>query len=491
MRVGAIDQGTTSTRILVVESSGERRVAHAVEHRQIHPCPGWIEHDPEELVRNVQSCLDAAGPLDALGIDNQGESCLAWDAETKAALSPVIVWQDERTADRIGVLKAGDAEKLTLSQAGLPLDSYFSASKLAWILENVPEARAARARGALRLGTSDAFFMDRLAGRCITDVSTASRTSLMNLASCAWDSELCALFGVPLDCLPEIVPNTGDFGAIRMSSGLVPVTALIVDQQAALYGAGCRASGETKMTFGTGAFALMVTGGKIFHEQDRGLLPTVAWRKHGGETVYALDGGVFTAAAAINWAQGLGLFRDLAELDGFPDVPAIDRGLAFVPALLGLACPHWDRRARGAWLGLGLDDTPKDLMQAVLEGIALRSAEVLHALHGAAPLQGAVAVDGGLAKSGYFLQFLADAAGHTVQCREEPEVTAFGAALLAGEMIGAPPPPDAPVREILSRPGGQARCETFSRAVALVRQWRASAADASSQTEVPAADRVS
>ena len=471
MRIGAIDQGTTSTRILVLEPSGERRIAHAVEHRQHYPETGWVEHDPDELIRNIQACLDAAGPLDALGIDNQGESCLAWDAQTKEALGPVVVWQDDRTAERIDALRADGAEASTLERAGLPLDSYFSASKLAWLLETLPEVQAARSRGTLRLGTTDAFFMDRLTGRCITDVSTASRTSLMNLATCAWDPELCRLFGVPIDSLPEIVSNTGEYGTIRSTAGETPVTALIVDQQAALYGAGCRHPGEAKMTFGTGAFAITVTGGTVIRQPERGLLPTVAWRKRNEDVVYALDGGVFTAAAAVNWARSLGLFEKFTEIEAFAESPAIDRGLVFVPALSGLGCPHWDRRARGLWLGLGLDDGPLDMMQAVLEGIALRGAEVIEAMNAATPLRGAVPVDGGLTNNPYFLQFFADAIGRRVERRDEPEVTALGTALLAAEAIDAPLPREATRRIIEPASGRGERSTTFSRAISLARQW--------------------
>ena len=471
MRIAAIDQGTTSTRILVVEPDGARRVAHSVEHRQIYPKPGWVEHDPEELIRNIRACLGAAGPLDALGIDNQGESCLAWDAETKQALSPVLVWQDERTATTIAQLKSDGAEETTLARAGLPLDAYFSASKLAWILENTPEARAAQARGALRLGTTDAFFLDRLAGRCVTDVSTASRTSLMNLADGAWDAELCALFGVPMECLPEIVDNTGEFGAIETSAGKAPVCALIVDQQAALYGSGCRDPGDAKMTFGTGAFALMVTGSEIHRGYERGLLPTVAWRKPGEATVYALDGGVFTAAAAVNWARSQGLFEAFDDINAFGAPAAIDRGLVFVPALSGLGCPHWDRSARGAWLGLSLDHEPADLVQSVLEGVALRSAEVLDAMNACTGSIGAVSVDGGLTRNPYFLQFFADSIEKPVERQTEPEVTALGVAMLAGEAVGAPDLTSSDRETVPPRPGGETRRQAFARAVALARKW--------------------
>ena len=471
MRIGAIDQGTTSTRILVVEPDGRRHVAHSVEHRQIYPHAGWVEHDPEELIANIRACLDAAGPLDALAIDNQGESCLAWDAVTKQALSPVIVWQDGRTQKRIEQLKADGAEAEVLRRAGLPLDPYFSASKLSWIFHAYPEAREAWKRSALRLGTTDAFFLDRLTGRCVTDAATASRTSLMNLETGTWDPILCELFRAPLVALPEIVPATGDFGAVQTNHGLVPVTASIVDQQAALYGAGRRAPGDAKMTFGTGAFALMVTGREIHRAPERGLLPTVGWRKQGEAAVYALDGGVFTASAAVNWARSLGLFQNLDEINSFSAAPAIDRGLAFVPALSGLACPHWDRDARGAWVGLGLDHGPLDLAQAVLEGVALRAAEVLRAMDACAPLNGPVAVDGGLTQNPYFLQFLADALERPLARSEEPEVTALGAAMLAAETVGAPPPEPAPRSEITPQQNGAHRLERFAEAVGLAQRW--------------------
>ncbi|WP_322990210.1 FGGY family carbohydrate kinase, partial [Hoeflea sp.] len=214
MRIVGIDQGTTSTRALVVTPDGKLEVVHSVEHQQIYPQNGWVEHDPEELVRNIQACVDAAGKIEAIGIDNQGESCLAWDAETKKALSPVIVWQDNRTLADLDTLRAQGVEVETLARAGLPLAAYFSASKLGWILRNLPAAQEARARGTLRLGTTDAFFLDRLTGRFLTDVTTASRTSLMKLDEFCWDQTLCEIFGVPIECLPRIVSTTGDFGSM-------------------------------------------------------------------------------------------------------------------------------------------------------------------------------------------------------------------------------------------------------------------------------------
>lgn len=436
MRVAAIDQGTSSTRVLIVSADSALEVVHSVEHQQFYPQTGWVEHDPEELIRNIQACADVAGRVEAIGIDNQGESCLAWDKQTKRALSPVIVWQDNRTLDHIETLIAQGLEAETLARAGLPLDPYFSASKLAWIIENNPEAKLALARGDLRLGTTDAFFLDRLTGRFVTDVTTASRTSLMNLETGEWDERLCEIFGVPIEVLPRIVSTTGDFGSMKTDYGMVPVTASVVDQQAALYGFGCRKAGDAKITFGTGAFALMVTGDQIHRVPEQGLLPTVAWQKSGEPPVYALDGGVYTASAAVNWARSLGLFSNLTEINAFYGPAAIESGLAFVPALSGLACPHWNRRARGMWLGLSLDDGPEQLVRAILEGVAFRAAEVVEAMNGCVKLTGPILIDGGMSKNPYFTQFLADVLEREVRPANVPELTGFGTALLAADFIG-------------------------------------------------------
>lgn len=427
MRVAAIDQGTTSTRVLVADTDGRLEIACSATHQQFHPHPGWVEHDPEELLANIRRCLDAAGKVDAIGIDNQGESCLAWDAETGAALSPVIVWQDNRTAEAVGRLKDRGAASLTLSRAGLPLDAYFSASKLAWIVSNVPAAKDALAAGRLRLGTTDAFFLDRLTGNFATDVTTASRTSLMDLETGQWDADLCNLFGVPISALPEIRPTVADFGRIND----VPVTASVVDQQAALFGHGCRKPGEAKITFGTGAFALAVTGEEIARAPDKGLLPTVAW-SIAGKITYAVDGGVYDAGSAVEWARRIGLIADIEkDLEWFDTQSAIERGVVFVPALSGLACPHWDRTAASLFIGMSAATTQADLRQALLEGIALSAADVITAMHAHVPIGGSIAIDGGLARSRYFAQFLADMIGREVIVADFDERTAFGAAKLA------------------------------------------------------------
>lgn len=438
MKSLAIDQGTTSTRALVVDEHGKCTTLFTVTHQQYYPQSGWVEHDPQELLNSIKTCLDAAEnetSIGAVGIANQGESCLAWDSRTGEAVYPVIVWQDDRTRDDITALERQGAQVLVRERAGLPLAAYFSASKLGWILHNVPKARSLAEQGHLRLGTTDAFFRDRLTNRFETDLTTASRTSLMNLATCEWDPELCKIFGVPIDLLPQITPTTGDFGTVNCGSCFHQLTTSIVDQQASLYGHGCRKAGDSKMTFGTGAFALTVTGPKL-HLNANGPLPTVAWQKYGERPTYALDGGVYAASSAVNWAQRIGLFQKYSEINRFEKPSAIERGLAFVPAFSGLACPHWDRSARGAWLGLCLDTTPLDMVQAILEGIAFRMAEVATSMQAEQAFAGAISIDGGMVANPYFCQFLADTLNRELVISDHPDLTAVGTAALAAEAAG-------------------------------------------------------
>jgi glycerol kinase len=467
MRVGAIDQGTTSTRVLVLEEGREPVIASRFEQRQHYPQAGWVEHDPEELLGHIKASLAAAGRLDAFAMANQGESCLAWNGETGVPLSPVIVWQDQRTGDVIERLKAEGAEDLTLARAGLPLDAYFSASKLAWILEHVPEARDLLRRGQLRLGTTDAFFLDRLTGHFATDVTTASRTSLMNLKTCSWDEDLCALFGVPLEALPEIRPTLADFGAIDG----VPLVASLVDQQAALWGHGCRAAGDLKITFGTGAFALAVAGDALPAHVPQGILPTVAWQVDKAPT-YAVEAGIHDAASAINWFKRLGLGGD-GQLQSFDRPPAIDRGLVFVPALTGLSCPYWDRSAAGLWIGLSLDNDGIDMGQALLEGIALHTAAAVAALAQAIPLSGPISVDGGLTQNDYFIDVLASALNRPVRIARFQDLTAYGAATLALRALGRETArADELGRVVRPRFDGRNWAKRFDDAVARARGWR-------------------
>ncbi|HVO03539.1 MAG TPA: FGGY family carbohydrate kinase [Candidatus Cybelea sp.] len=475
----AIDQGTTGSSFHVLGADGSFSSAGTAGHKQFYPQPGWVEHDAEELVGNVAALVAQAKrqhgtAIRGIGIANQGETVVAWDAKTKRPIHRAIVWQDARTHDRIEALKAAGNEETTLARAGLPLDPYFSAAKLRWILENVPEAESLRREKRLRLGTSDAFFLDRLAGTFATDVTTASRTSLMNLETLQWDEGLADLFGVPIECLPQIRPTTGDFGAI---DGLA-VTASMVDQQAALFGHGCRKPGDAKITFGTGAFALAIAGDKPLKDAKSGLLPTVAWKLGAAPVTYAIDGGVYNAASALNWARELGLFQDFAEIDSFEGAPAIERGLVFVPALSGLGCPYWDRSAAGLWLGMGLETARGDMVQSVLEGVALRATQVIEAMDGLQPIAPRLSIDGGLANNSYFRRFLSRALGRRLTVPASMELTGQGCALFA--LIGAglatidtlPPeqPPQAMIEPDTLLDAAQHR--SFADAVDRCRNWR-------------------
>lgn len=430
-RVVAIDQGTTSTRGYVLDETGAGKIVCVRVHRQFYPQAGWVEHDPEELLQHVTECIEAAGAVDAVGIDNQGESCLAWNAATGEAISPVLVWQDRRSESITARLKNEGAEELTFARAGLPLDPYFSASKFAWILANIPAANALLAQGNLRLGTTDAFFIERLTGNFLTDITTASRTSLLNLETGQWDHDLCKLFGIPIDALPEIKPTMGNFGTVAIGKRCMELTANVVDQQAALYGHGCRRPGEAKVTFGTGAFALSLTGNSIANNTEKGLLSTVAWQAVNKAPTYALDGGVYCAASALNWAQSLGLFANFSEINSFEAAPAITRQLAFVPALTGLGCPYWDGSAAGLWIGLSLDTSPKDMVQAILEGIAFRASQVIDAMEEVTPVGHNISIDGGMTVNPWFCQFLANVFEKTVTVPSSGELTALGTAMMA------------------------------------------------------------
>ena len=433
MPVAAIDQGTSSTRALVLDDTGASRIVAAFPHREFHPHPGWVEQDPLELLDNVMRCVEACGRVEAIGLANQGESCLAWDRVTLAPLTPVIVWQDQRTARRIAELASTGLAAEVAARAGLPLDCYFSATKLAWILEHSPAARSASNAGRLRLGTTETFLLECLTGVHATDVTTASRTSLMNLGARAWDPALCRAFGIPPETLAPIFPSRMSFGDFRG----IPIRTSIVDQQASLYGHGCRRRGDAKVTFGTGAFALCLSGPAPPSGDLAGLSATVAWQVD-AEPQYALEGGVYDAGAAIDWAMRIGVISDPSELHDFERTPAIERGIAFVPALSGLASPYWCRNARATWTGLAATTSRRDLQQSLLEGIALQTHLVLEAMHTVVPLADVLSVDGGMARNRYFLQFLADITGRRILRLQDIERTAYGCALMARDRLCEP-----------------------------------------------------
>lgn len=432
MKLGAIDQGTTSSRALML-SDGEPSILRAINHNQHFPRPGWVEHDPHELIRNVWACAEALEDADAFGITNQGESCLAWDRKTGSPISPAIVWQDNRTTDVIERLKTDGCEDQIKKLSGLPLDPYFSASKLAWIFDNISDAKDMHREGRLALGTTDAFFLQHLVGRCVTDVTTASRTSLLNLQTLNWDVDLCELFGVPIETLPEILSTHDEYGDVQVHDRNIPLRASVVDQQAALYGHGCHQPGDAKVTLGTGAFVLSISGQNPITNNPDGLVPTVAWRFGEDAPTFALDGGVYNAGSALNWARSIGLFSNFKDIETFDGPSAIERGLVFVPALSGLACPHWRRESRGSFDGLSLDTGPLDMVQAVLEGVALRIGEVIAAMDRNTPIGDELSIDGGLSNNPYICQFLSDILKRRIRIAEHPEITAIGCAQMAGK----------------------------------------------------------
>ncbi|GBQ67901.1 glycerol kinase [Ameyamaea chiangmaiensis NBRC 103196] len=436
----AIDQGTTGTKAYRWQAGGAIAPVGSLTHRQIHPRPGWVEHDPHELLSHIRTLIGAAPDAALLGLANQGETVVAWHATTREPLANAIVWQDLRTTEMVERLRADGAEALTLERAGLPLDAYFSASKLRWLLDHVPDARALAARGLLKLGTSDAWFLDCLTGHATTDVATASRTSLMDIRHGTWDDDLCALFGIPMECLPTIRRTDGPFGGV---AGGPAIAASIVDQQASLYGHGCRAPDAVKITFGTGAFVLGLTGRTPLVNADSGLLATVAW-DFDGATHYALDGGVLCAGAAVDWGRSVGVIDTNAPAWDRTRTCA-ERGLFFVPALNGLGAPTWRRDVRGSWTGLERSTGREDLGRAIWEGVGLRARQVVKAFEQA---QGRpvsrLSIDGGLTRNESFRAFLADLFAMEVQYVDHADLTASGLLGLCARnaSLGGEPPVD-------------------------------------------------
>jgi len=438
-KYAAIDQGTTSTKVAIFNESSGISACHAtknITHRQITTQSGWVEQDAEEILANIKECLKTCGDIDAIGICHQGESIVAWNARSGKPIYNAIIWQDMRTENELSKMRKAGLEGIVKAKTGLPLDAYFSASKMGWIMKNVEGARDLAQRNLLRIGTMDSFFLDRLCNNFYTDYNSASRTSLFNIHTLEWDPQLCEMFDVPIHCLAQIKDSVGDFGAVQLADKSVPITASLVDQFAGVYGHGCIAKGDAKVTLGTGAFVQSLTGNEISDAGGTGLLPTLCWKFPDEPPVYGLDGGVYNAASAVNWARSIGLFNDYDELKDFAEQPAVSRGLAFVPALSGLGCPYWDRSAAGLWAGLSLDVSRKDMLQSLLEGIAVRTAEVIEAMDSLCALGASVYVDGGLAANHYFKQFLADILGRSILTPINQEVTAIGTAMLARKGLG-------------------------------------------------------
>ncbi len=445
----AIDQGTTGTTALVMGLDGSTLGRKNCEFSQHFPQPGWVEHEPAEIWQSVLSAV--AGALEvsgvrgtdiaAIGITNQRETTLLWDRATGKAVHRAIVWQDRRTAPRCAELRAAGHEQRVREVTGLVLDPYFSGTKLAWLLDDVSGARAAAEAGKLAFGTVDSYLVWQLAGGAegraphVTDVTNASRTLLMDLASRTWHEEMCALLNVPMRVLPEIVPSAARVAATRGVPGLpdgIPITGIAGDQHAALFGQACFSAGDAKCTYGTGAFLLVNTGSKPVASRS-GLLSTLAWQIE-SDVVYALEGSCFVAGAAVQWLRdGLGIISSAQEIEALARQVPSSEGVVFVPALSGLGAPHWDPNARGLITGITRGTTKAHLARATLEAIAFQVHDVIFAMSDdlGQPIT-RMRVDGGAAANDLLLQCQSDLGGVTVERASELESTARGAAMFAG-----------------------------------------------------------
>ena len=449
----AIDQGTTSSRAILFDAQGRIAAADQRELTQHFPGDGWVEHDPEEIWRTtveaVRGALAAtgAGEVAAIGIANQRETTVVWERATGRPIHNAIVWQDRRTADTCAALVADGHGPLVQGKTGLILDSYFSATKIAWILDNVDGARARAGRGELAFGTIDSFLLWRLTGgrSHATDATNASRTMLFDIHRQVWDDELLALFGVPRELLPEVRDSSADFGVTEsdLFSAAVPITGIAGDQQAAAFGQACFEPGMIKSTFGTGCFALLNTGEQAVASSNR-LLTTIAYRLD-GKPYYALEGSIFVAGAAVKWLRDtVGLIAGTDEIEALAAAAAPQSGVYLAPAFVGLGAPYWDPDARGALLGMTLDTGRAEIVRATLESVAYQMRDLMDAMgaDGAvAPV--ALRVDGGMAVNGWLMQFLADILDTTVERPLITETTALGAAFLAGLHCGFYPSLDA------------------------------------------------
>jgi glycerol kinase len=440
----AIDQGTTSSRAIVFNAEGEPLASARRELPQIFPRSGWVEHDAERIwldsLAVAREAVAGAGlsaaDIACLGIANQRETTVIWERGSGKPIANAIVWQDRRTSATCARLKEEGLEERVQSKTGLLIDPYFSATKIAWLLDNTADARAAAERGELAFGTIDCWLLWNLTGGAVhaTDATNASRTMLFDIHTQAWDPELLGLLGVPAALLPEVRDCDAEFGATapELLGAPVPITGIAGDQQAALVGQAGFEPGILKSTYGTGCFALLNTGPEPVRSRNR-LLTTVAYRL-GGETAYALEGSIFVAGAALQWLRdALGLIADAAESEDLAAALQSTGGVYLVPAFTGLGAPHWDPDARGALVGLSRDSGRAEIVRAALEAAAYQTRDLIGAMvaDGAAPPV-SLRVDGGMADNDWLLQFLADILDLTVERPAVTETTALGAAYLAG-----------------------------------------------------------
>lgn len=438
----SIDQGTTSTRSLIFDSTRRVVASAQQEFAQHYPHDGWVEHDAEDIWRDTLATARGAlakagmeaGDIAAIGITNQRETVVLWDRATGAPLHRAIVWQDRRTAEICARLHEQGHEALVQERTGLLLDPYFSATKLAWLLDTIPGARERAEQGELAFGTIDCFLLWRLTeGReHKTDVTNASRTLMFDISKQRWCPDLLALFRIPAAILPQVCESADDFGVTHLLGGSIPIRGIAGDQQAALVGQACLAPGQAKITYGTGGFMLMNTGESLTRSRSR-LLTTIAYRID-GVTHYAMEGSLFVAGAAIKWLRdGLGIIVEARQTQEMAARLPDNGGVYMVPAFVGLGAPHWCTEARGMLTGLTFDSGAAHIARAALESVAFQTADLVAAMQadGAGALA-ALRVDGGMAANDWFCQFLADILDIVVERPANLETTALGAAMLAG-----------------------------------------------------------
>jgi len=443
----ALDQGTTSSRAILFDEAGAIAAAAQHEFEQFYPQSGWVEHDPTEILTSQLSCaVEALGKvgarprdLAAIGITNQRETVIVWDRATGKPIHPAIVWQDRRTASRCAALEESGAGEDVSNRTGLVLDPYFSATKVAWILDHVPGARARADRGELAFGTVDSWLIWHLTSgsRHVTDVTNASRTLLFNIVKGEWDPELLRIFDIPESLLPEVVWSSQMAGEVTTTLGLggAAVAGIAGDQQAALFGQLCWAAGEAKNTYGTGCFLLQNIGAEFVRSKNRLITTLAASAQHRLE--YAFEGSIFIGGAVVQWLRdNLKLIGSSAEVEALAASVPDTGGVVFVPAFVGLGAPHWDAHAGGLIIGLRRDTSPAHIARAALESIAFQVADVLEAVQSETIPLAALRVDGGAAVNNLLMQFQADLLGVPVVRPQVTETTALGAAYLAGLATG-------------------------------------------------------
>ena len=448
----AIDQGTTSTRAILFDAAGRTRSSAQIELTQLHPRPGWVEHDPEEIWQSVVStCREAIaaadGPIAAIGVANQRETTVLWERETGRPVHNAIVWQDRRTAELCERWHAEGLAEIVAQRTGLVVDPYFSASKIRWLLDRVPGLlRRARA-GEIAFGTIDSFLLWRLSGgrRHATDVTNAARTMLFDIRRLAWDTELLDALGIPGALLPEVLETGADYGTATrdLLGAAIPIAGMAGDQQAAAIGQACFRPGMIKTTYGTGAFALLNIGGEPATSRHR-LLTTIAYRL-GGETAYSFEGSIFVAGAAVQWLRDrLGAFEAAPEVASLAVQADPRQRLYLVPAFTGLGAPYWSPHARGGLIGLTAECGLPEIARATLEAVGYQTRDLVEAMAADSGIAvGAVRVDGGMAASDWTMQFVADILPATVERPASIETTAWGAAYVAGLVRGLYPAPEA------------------------------------------------